>query len=256
MKNFRLFFHLYSHKIFLYLFIFTCAFQIVFWFKTESIKPKYDIVPNVPSPHFVKAVSLGDNEFLFRILAFQLQNAGDVYAGFTALKNYDYSRLYQWWNLLDELDAKSNLVPAMSVYYYSQTQNKPDAGYVVKYIDNRAEKNLNENWWWLFQTIYIATNVLNDNDLALKIANKIAKNTDPNAPIWTKQIPAFINARMGNDCLAFKIIQDMVDEDKKGIRKFTPEEVGFMKYFINQRLKNLQKNNFDPNKCKSHGKFK
>lgn len=250
MKNFRLFFHLYSYKIFFYLFILTFGAQIFFWYKTENIKPKYDIVPNLPSPYFIKAASLGDNEFLFRILSFQLQNAGDVFAGFVSLRNYDYQKLYAWWNLLDELNAKSNLIPALSTYYYSQTQNKSDVRLVIKYIQNRADKDLNANWWWLYQSIYIATNVLNDYDLGIKIAKEVASNTDPNAPYWTKQLPAYLNARIGNDCIAFKIISEMIEEDKKGIRKFKAEELSFMRHFINQRLENLKKKNFDPTKCK------
>ena len=244
------FFYLYSHKIFLYLFILTVILQGFFWYKTENIKPQYDIVPAVPSPYFIRAASLGDNQFLFRILSFRIQNAGDIFAGFVALKKYDYSRLYNWWSLLDELDFKSNLLPALVSYYFSQTQNKEDVTYAIKYIQNRANKDLNAKWWWLFQGSYLASNVMKNNALALEMAKQLSINTDPNAPLWTKQMYAFMNARYGNDCVAFKVISDMIEEDKNGVRKFSASDMNFMRHFVNERLRNLKNKNFDPKKCK------
>jgi len=250
-SNFRIFFHLYSHKIFLYLFVATFLCQIIFWSKTESIKPKFDIVPAIPSLPAIKAMSLGDNEFLFRILALRLQNSGDVFAGFVALKNYDYSRLYQWFTMLDSLNEKSNLTPSFAAYYFSQTQNKSDSRYVLQYLDEHSSKNIDENWWWFFQAIHIATNSLHDYDLALKIANKMAQNNNPQAPLWTKQMTAFLYARQGNDCMAFKIIEKILNESSQGKRQITAEEMNFMHYFIKDHLAKLKSQNFDPRNCQN-----
>ncbi len=249
-SSFCIFFHLYSHKIFLYLFVATFLCQIIFWSKTEKIKPKFDIVPPVPSSYAIKAMSLGDNEFLFRILALRIQNSGDVFAGFVALKNYDYSLLYQWFALLDSLNEKSNLTPSFASYYFSQTQNKADSRYVFNYLDEHSSKNIDANWWWFFQAIYIATNSLHDNDLALKMANKMALNNDPQAPLWTKQMPAFIYAKQGNNCMAFKIIKTILDENEQGARQITLDEMNFMHYFIKDHLAKLKAQNFDPRNCK------
>lgn len=247
--NYRFFYHLYSHKIFFWLFIAFFSLQIFFWKKTENIKPPFEIVPPAPSSYFIAAASLGDKEFLFRALATRLQNSGDVFAGFIALNNYDYSRVYQWLKVLDGINPKADFAPALASYYYAQTQKKEDNKYIVDYLDEHASRDIDAKWWWLFQAIYIAQRDLNDLDLALELAYKLSKNNNPNAPIWTKEVPAFIHAKMGNDCMAFNAIKKMVDASESGARQITPEEMNFIKRFIQDTLLRLQKKSFDPRGC-------
>ena len=72
-----MFFYIYSHKIFFWLFLLVFGLQIIFWLKTERIRHNYDIVPPAPSKQFMNGASFGDKEFLFRIMATNLQNFGD-----------------------------------------------------------------------------------------------------------------------------------------------------------------------------------
>jgi hypothetical protein len=248
-SNFRLFYHTNSHRIFFYFFLLAFCCQIFFWKKTENIKPHFDLVPPAPNQHFVSAISFGDKEFLFRILAARLQNSGDVFAGFVSLKNYDYSRIYDWLKLLDSLNYKSNLAPSLASYYYSQTQNKPDTGYLVNYLDEHASQNPDEKWWWFFQAIYIATNSLGDTNRALELAQKMAKNSGDKAPLWTKQMPAFIYEQMGEGCMAFFVIENLIKENESGQRAVSAEEMNFMRRFIDSRLARLAAQKFDPRKC-------
>lgn len=252
--NIRFFYHLYSHKIFFWLFLVTFCCQIFFWKKTEALKPRFDLVPPAPNTYLTSTLSLGDNEFLFRILAARLQNSGDVFAGFSSLKDYDYSRIYQWMTALDTLNQKSQYIPSLASYYYSQTQNKPDTKYIIDYLDEHSSRDIDANWWWLWQAIYISTNNLKDLDRALELAYKLSTNNAKNAPIWTKQMPAFIHEKRGDDdCLSFKIIEKLLQDTEDGkvtvkAERLT-ERLDFMRYFIKNRLKGLKDKNFDPRKC-------
>lgn len=250
LKDLKFFYHLYSHKIFFWLFVVTFLLQIFFWKQTENIKAKFDIIPPAPSKYLVSAASLGDKEFLFRILATRLQNSGDIFAGFISLKNYDYLRIYQWITTLDTLNEKSNFVPSLAAYYYSQTQNVSDIKYIVNYLDEHASKNVDKNWWWFFQAIYLARNKLQDMNRSLELAYKLSSNNDKNAPIWTKQMPAFIHEEMGDGCMAFKVIEQILKENESGTETLKPEDIDFMRFFIKERLKHLQDRKFDPTKCK------
>lgn len=248
-QNLRFFFYLYSHKIFFWLFVLFFTLQVFFWSKTESIKPEVEIVPPAPSKSAVLAASLGDKEFLFRVLATRLQNSGDVFAGFIALNKYDYSRIYQWMTSLDELNNKSHFTPALAAYIYSQTQKHEDTKYVIDYLEEHSLKDLDHNWWWLFQAIYIAKNSLGNYERALKLAYELSENNAKNAPLWTKQMPAFILEEMGDGCMAFQIIQKILIESESGVRQVDAAELNFMRYFIQDRLKRLKEGKFDPNKC-------
>jgi hypothetical protein len=244
----RFFFHLYSHKIFFWLFIATFIGQIFFWRATEKFHGDLEIIPPAPNKYIVSAASLGDNEFLFRSLSLRLQNSGDIFAGFVALKDYDYSRVYDWMKTLDTLNSESSTTPALAAYYYSQTQNKNDATKIIDYLDEHSSSNIDANWWWLFQSVYIAKRI-GDFNRALELAQKLAQNNAADAPIWTKQMPAFISEEMGEGCLAFEVISKLISESESGARKFSADEMNFMRHFINERLHRLKEGKFDPRKC-------
>lgn len=247
--NFRIFYHLHSHRIFLWLFVAAFACQIFFWKKTERVHAAFDIVPPAPSRYLVSAISLGDDEFLFRALALRLQNSGDVFAGFTSLRNYDYSRIYDWMTLLDSLNPKANFVPSLASYYYSQTPKKEDTRYIVNYLEEHSRNDVDANWWWLFQGVFIAKKS-GDMPRALDLARLLAKNNVQTAPLWTKQMPAFISEEMGDGCMAFEVISKLISESESGVRQVKPEEMNFMRHFITERLAKLKKQGFDPRKCK------
>jgi len=250
-KNFKLFFYIYSHKIFFWLFVAVFVAQIFFWKLTEKYRLVDEIVPPAPSNHLIKASSFGDNELLFRTLALRLQNSGDIFAGFVSLDKYDYSRVYDWMSTLDKLNADSRLIPSLASYYYAQTQNKGDLKYVLQYLDEHSSRDIDKNWWWLFQATFIAKKDLNDLDKSLYFAQKLAQNNAKEAPIWTRQMPAFIGEKKGDSCMAFKVIKNLIDESESGKRQISVEEMNFMRHFINERLSKLKKQNFNPAECYS-----
>ena len=85
------------------LFFVALLLQLIFWNYTKNIKPEFEILPKPISPKYAKLISFGDDEFLFRSLSIRIQNAGDVYAGFTPLKFYDYQKLHDWFIFMDNL---------------------------------------------------------------------------------------------------------------------------------------------------------
>lgn len=250
--NYKIFYHLNSYKIFLYLFLACFIFQIAFWQRTQNIKPPFEIVPPAPNKIITSALSLGDDEFLFRVLGMRLQNSGDVFAGFLALKEYNYSRIYDWMSALDKLNEKSNFVPALASYYYSQTQNHQDTIYIVNYLEEHALKNIDNyhNWWWMLQAAYIAKSKLKDDKKALDLSYKVASSKDKDAPLWSKQMPAFFHEQSGEGCLAFNVIDKLIKESENGKRQIDSEEMDLMRHFIKDRLKKLENGKFNPKKCR------
>ncbi|MBL6664786.1 MAG: hypothetical protein ISQ34_02975 [Rickettsiales bacterium] len=245
-----IFFHLNSHKIFFWFFIATFLLQILFWnHATKNYKPELEIVPPAPNKYLRSALSLGDEEFLFRILGTRLQNSGDVFAGFVALKKYNYKRVYDWMTALDDLNSESDFIPSLASYYYSQTQNRVDSKYIIDYLDEHASRNLDKKWWWMFQAVFVAKKSLQNNDIAYDLAYKLSKNNAKNAPLWTKQLPAFISKEMGDDCLSFKLLSSLVKDIEEGKEQATIDEMNYMRYYINERLNSLKKKKFNPKKC-------
>lgn len=216
--------------IYLYIFL---ILQISLWTQTKHFKPDFTIVPDVPSELSIKAFSFGDEQFYFRALAFNLQNAGDTFGRFTALKLYSYPKLYQWFTLLDKLDSKSGFVPSVAAYYYSQTQNTPDVKYIVQYLEENASRDLYNKWWWMSQAVYLANHKLEDKDWALRLAYKLASTPRNDIPLWAKQMPAFILEQKGEEEQAMHIIADIL----QNVDKIDEGELNFMSYFVSERLK-------------------
>lgn len=219
-----------SHLYFaLVVFVFA---QLVFWNSSRNVFPDMAIVPDVPGREVVKALSLGDEQFYFRVLALEIQNAGDTYGRFTPLKNYDYDKLSQWFNLLDTLDPKSDYIPSLATYYYAQTQNVPDVRYIVDYLYQHGSRDVTHKWWWLLQAMYLANHKLEDKDLALKVGAPMIEAQG--IPLWARQFPAFIYEQKGEREQALYVMEHVLESAGKD--KLTREEFNFMKYFIEERI--------------------
>jgi len=208
--------------------------QLGFWLHTREKLPDMGIVPDVPGKTAVLALSFGDEEFYFRLLAQDIQNAGDTYGRFTELYKYDYKKLYAWFTLLDALDKQSDYVPFLASYYFSQTQHTPDVRYVVDYLYEHSKADPSKNFWWLAQAAYCAEHKLGDRDLAATVAAPL-EHADK-APFWARELPAFVHERRGEMEDAKRIIENIENHTKE----IPPYELRFMTYFVNERLKKLE----------------
>lgn len=206
--------------------------QIGFWSQAKNIKPDLSVVPDVPGRATVHALAFGDDEFFFRTLAFMLQNAGDTYGRFTALRYYDFNKLYHWFKLLDALNARSNMIPSLATYYFAQTQNTEDVRYIVDYLYDHATRDIEHKWWWLLQSIYLAMHKLNDMDLALKVAKPMV---NPAVPAFAQQMAAVVHEKRGEMEDALSVMQII----EKNAQHISDADLKYMTYFVEERLKTL-----------------
>lgn len=212
--------------------LFFVCLQFGYWVKTSDIRPDLGVVPDVPGRAALHALTFGDDQFYFRILALMIQNAGDTFGRFTALRYYDLNKLYHWFNLLDELDPRSNMLPSMATYYFSQTQNTDDVRYIVDYLYTHSTRDVAHKWWWLMQSIYLAQHRLNDMDLALKVAKPLV---NPAVPAFAQQMAAVVYEKRGEMEDALRIMETIA----KNAKEIPDADFKFMRYFVEERLKRL-----------------
>lgn len=204
--------------------------QIAFWNHTRAIMPEMGIVPAVPGERTVRALSFGDEEAFFRLLALNIQSSGDTFGRFTALYKYDFNKLYHWFRLLDGLDNQSNYLPSMATYYFSQTQNPNDVRYLVDYLDEYTLGREKEKWWWVTQASYLAGHKMKDSNRALELAERL--RGVKGIPLWAQQQAAFVYEGRGEYGEALDIIQEILKDPDQ----YSQGELNFMKYFIEERL--------------------
>ena len=228
--------------------------QIIFWYNTEDLKPKFDIIPQLQSEESIEALSFGDKEFYFRNLSIKLQNSGDRFGQYTSLKKYDYELLYKWLITLSKLNPESKFPPAIATYFYSSVPDISRVAWIVKYLDEYASTDINKNWWWMWQATTLSKMIVKDDKTSLKLAYKLSKNTNPSAPYFTKQIPAILHSKIGDHCQSFLIMQDLLEQynDKKYQNNPSMiDEILFMNIFIKDQLQKLKEENFNPKDCKN-----
>ena len=226
-------------KNYILLFVTLGLLQVAIWWQGLEIRPNFEVVPVLTSKNAVQALSLGDEQGYFRMMAFNLQNLGDGVGRVTPLYRYNYALIKDWAYMLDALDPHSDFVPAVMSFYYSQTQFTPDVRHIVEYLDAHSENRVNDKWEWVAQAVYLANHRLEDKDLALKLAEKLATSTNPSTPMWARQMPAFIHEQRGELEQAEVIIRDLMQRESI----MTASEKSFMQYFLKYRIEALQAEN-------------
>ncbi len=210
----------------------TLSLQAAFWWQTRELQAGWEGVPPAPSSQVAKALALGDGQFLYRAATFVLQNMGDEGGQVTPLKDYDYQRLGQWFFLLDQFDPKSEFLPVLVGYYYSQSQDPNDVRVVISFLAHIAIRDPERNWRWLAHAIYLARHRVGDMNLALSLAYRMAAIKSPGVPIWARQMPAFVLAEVGEKEAARDLMEAILDSQKD----LDPSEIEFMRNFIDNRL--------------------
>jgi hypothetical protein len=217
------------------IFIVLLLANFAFWAQSRKIVSKWDNVPPAPKPEAASFSGLGDSEISYRLAGYFLQNLGNVGGRFESLKNYDYDLLGRWFAIARTLDDRANYVPFLAAYYFGALEEPPEKlDPVIDYLATEGQLPYPQKWRWLAQAIYLARYKQNDLDKALRLANILANLKTDTAP-WARQMPAFIQLKMGNKQAAYEIMIRMLATEQY---KIHPNEVNAIKDFICGRTLN------------------
>lgn len=197
--------------------VFTAALvlNISFWLKAKHVQEVWDNVPPPPAPVYLSMMSLGDDQIAYRMTGYFLQNLGSAGGRYEPLKDYNFENLEKWLFVANELDPRSNYIPYLVAFFFSATQDKTQVRYLVNYLHANGQTEGANKWRWSGQAAYLAQFILEDNELALKIAEDLAKR--PGVADWAKQLPALISLRMGNKDKAYGILLSMLNTERDNL---------------------------------------
>ncbi len=214
--------------------LFFLGLNFLFWIGSSDIYARWDGVPPVPTRDGALMMTLGDSEFSYRFGAITLQNLGDTGGQTTPLKDYDYQALKGWFWLLNDLDPASDDVPMLAAYYFGATRSPKDAAVLVDYLGKIGQNEAGSKWRWLVQAIFMARHRMNNLQVALDLAYKLAKMNPAGdtLPEWARQMPAFVLKEQGDRQAARKVVEDLLLSSQN----FHPNEVNFMKSYLMEQL--------------------
>lgn len=205
------------------------AGQISFSWLIRDLRPTMGILPDLPQESAISALAFGDEQFLYRYLALNLQNAGDNGGRVTPLKNYDYDKVVAWLRLLDGLDVESHWPIAMANGYFGQTQTLEDVRPIVRYMQGHVALNPGAKWPWLVNAVYLSRHRLGDDWLALDSARQLASYDYANMNSASLQMPALVLDDLSQFHKAINEMESL--RDRRG-QEFRKEDQAWMEDFI------------------------
>lgn len=179
----------------------------VFAWASRDLRANFTAISPPPTASARNALAFGDHQFLYRIWAFDLQNAGDSGGRFTRMGDYNYDHVIGWLDTLRALDPRAQYHDYLATHYFSQTPNPADIRRLVGFIVRDAESQPELKWYWLTQATTLAEARLKDMPLALEISLKAARSDFPDMPNWVRLFPAILLEKMGRYPEARKVIQ-------------------------------------------------
>ena len=186
--------------------------QVCVWFSSHAIKPKYIITPFPPTKTEIEAMSFGDKQFLFRMLVFKIQNAGDAAGQYHNFSEYDYKKLRTWFEALDDIDSHSEYIPYMAAYYYSIVHNVEKSKVIADYITHYASSDPQKHWRLLTTALYIyKTQVPHSKHEIYAIGELLLKQK---IPMWAKALAAFFLKETGDVCASYELIMQVTADDE------------------------------------------
>jgi len=188
-------------------------------------------VPPPPPLAIAPAMALGDPQLFYRAAAFMLQNMGDGGGRMTPLAEYDYARLGGWLDLLDRLDPEARYAPTVAAYYFGQTPDPEGLRRIVAYLGRIGARDPARNWRWLTHAAYLARHRLHDLPLALAVARHLAGLPAGVAPLWVRQMPAFVLAELGEHEAARGLMATILATDAN----LSPDEAALIERFIDRQ---------------------
>jgi len=207
--------------------------QALFWAQSQALRAEWQEVRlAAPSAALVDMLRVADTQFAYRAMALGLQNAGDFAGEMTPLNGFDYVRLTGWFTLLSGIDPDSQYIPSLAGYYYGQSRNPDQVRAIVTYLQQLAAKNPQKHWRWLAYSVYLARHHIKDQALALDLAYQLAALPVVDMPVWTRQMPAFVLADIGENEAARDILEAIL-ATSPGLQQ---SEQNFIRNYIDTRL--------------------
>lgn len=222
-----------THKSLIVFFVLMLLCNGLLWLSVRHDQARWNNVPPAPSVPDAVWAGIGDSGLAYRSLGIMLQNLGDTGGRTTNINKYNYDALTEWFFVMDRLDPKSNFIPYLAAYYFGGTQEEENIRALIPYLEYAGNRTEWEKWRWLAHAVFLARFELNDQALALRLANKLAAINNPDMPGWTRQMPVFILNSTGEKKEAEALMLMLM---KEGLERFEPEEVNSMKFYLCEQI--------------------
>ncbi|HWI15571.1 MAG TPA: hypothetical protein VNT02_15000 [Burkholderiales bacterium] len=153
-------------------------------------------LPAAPPVKVLRALALGDPEFLSGALVLYLQSFDDQPGVSIPFRDLNYPRLAAWLDRALALDPHSDYPLLLAAQVYSQVPDPRRQRIMLDFVHSAFAADPNWRWRWLAHASIVARHRLRDDTLALSYARDIATHA-PAAPGWARQMQIFLLEDLG-----------------------------------------------------------
>ena len=205
----------------------------VAWQATRPNTYRAAELPPPPRPGALRLASFGETEAAARLAMIYLQAFDYGGANRLPYQKLDYARLVGWLESILALDPRSDYPLFSAARIYAENPDPARSRTVLEFVYRAFLDDPNRRWPWLAHGALVAKHRLKDLPLALHYARAVERHsTDPNMPLWARQMEIFILEDMNELEAARIMIAGLLESG----RISDPAELRFLK----ERLEQLE----------------
>ena len=193
------------------------------------------------APHAVstyRAMAMGSEQLMAHLLALRLQLHDNQVGQHFSYNRIDYGVLVDWLQRISRLDPSSEYPMLLASRVYTATRDPQRLRQIIGYIEDEFDSNPGLHWRRLAEASVIARHRLDDLELALRLAEKLARQpASVQMPPWARDIQFLLLAELNEIEAAIAIIQAMLQSGSVT----DPDELRFLE----EKLSDFQQKLFE-----------
>ena len=158
-----------------------------------------------------RAMAMGSEQLMAYLLAISLQLHDNQAGQHFRYSLIDYDVLTDWLERISALDPSSEYPMLLASRVYSSTRDPAQLRQIIAYIEHEFDTDPQLHWRRLAEVSVVARHRLGDLELALRLAEKLARQpVDIEIPHWARDLQFLLLAELNELEAAIAIIQAMI----------------------------------------------
>jgi hypothetical protein len=179
-----------------------------------DVETDYQQLASPLSASFYRGASLGSEQLMGYLLAIRLQLHDNQVGRHVRYDRIDYFRLVEWLATINQLDQNSEYPMLLASRVYSQTGDHQRLRTILEFVENSFDDNPQLHWRRVAESSVIAKHQLEDLDLALRFAEKLALQPESVVmPPWARDMRFLLLAELNQLELAIMIVKALLQTD-------------------------------------------
>ncbi len=180
----------------------------------ERWEARYDGLGEPFSAPLYRALAMGSEQLTGYLLALRLQLHDNQAGQHFRYQLIDYDRLVDWLERISDISPRTEYPMLLASRVYTATRDPAQLRQMLEFIERRFDDDPQLHWRRLAEASVLARHKLDDLDLALRLARKLAQQPAAvRMPPWARDFEFLILAELNELESSIAIIQALLQSD-------------------------------------------